>query len=91
MGKRRKVITGKPASRKSAKTKFDSRGLFRQLLVIFLVSFFISTALIIYLFGMTENFFARLFWCIAVIFIFIATLVLGIIPVINYYGNKWPK
>ncbi|MDB5261701.1 MAG: hypothetical protein JWQ14_982, partial [Adhaeribacter sp.] len=49
------------------------------------------TALIIYLFGMTENFFARLFWCIAVIFIFIATLVLGIIPVINYYGNKWPK
>jgi membrane protein YdbS with pleckstrin-like domain len=91
MGKRRKAVANKPATRKPAKKKFNSRGLLRQLLIIFLLSFFISTALIIYLFGMTDDFFGRLFWCLLVVFLMIATLVLGIIPVINYYGNKWPK
>jgi len=88
MGKRRKQAVKKSAP-KSKKINFTKRGLPRDLLVIFLISFFISTALIIYLFGMTEGFFGRLFWCISVIFILIAVTVLGIIPFINYLDQKW--
>lgn len=91
MAKSRKPPLKRPATRKPAKKKFDRRGLLRQLLIIFLLSFFISTALIIYLFGMTEDFFSRMFACLLVVFLFIAIMVLGIIPGINYLGNKWLK
>jgi membrane protein YdbS with pleckstrin-like domain len=91
MAKSRKPALKRPTTRKPAKKSFDRRGLLRQLLIIFLLSFFISTALIVYLFGMTSDFFSRLFWCILVVFSFISVMVLGIIPVINYYGNKWLK
>jgi len=89
MGKRRKAAT-KPTGRTVIK-KVNQKGLLRDLLVIFLISFFISTALIVYLFGMTSDFFSRLFWCVLVVFLIIAVTVLGIIPVVNYYGNKWSK
>ncbi|KAA5539807.1 DUF2798 domain-containing protein [Adhaeribacter rhizoryzae] len=91
MAKSRKLPIKKPSTRKPAKKSFDRRGLLRQLLIIFLLSFFISTALIIYLFGMTEDFFSRLFSCLLVVFLFISSMVLGIIPAINYLGNKWLK
>jgi len=90
MGKRRKQLVKKPAS-KTKKINFTKRGLPRDLLVIFLISFFISTALIVYLFGMPDDFFSKLFWCILVIFLLLAITVLGIIPVINYLGNKWSR
>ena len=91
MAKSRKPVGKRPTTRKPAKKRFDRRAFLRQLLIIFLLSFFISTALILYLFGMTDDFFSRLFWCILVIFLFIATMVLGITPLINYFGNKWLK
>jgi hypothetical protein len=88
MGKRRKQVVKKPTS-KFKQINFSKRGLPRDLLVIFLISFFISTALIVYLFGMTQEFFGKLFWCILVLFLLISITVLGIIPLINYFGNKW--
>lgn len=91
MAKSRKPVVKKPTARKPAKKSINRKGLLRQLLIIFLLSFFISTALIIYLFGMTDGFFLRLFSCILVVFLIIAPLVLGIIPAINYFSNKWLK
>jgi antibiotic biosynthesis monooxygenase (ABM) superfamily enzyme len=88
MGKRRKQLIKRPAA-KTKKINFTQRGLPRDLLVIFLISFFISTALIVYLFGMPSDFFSRLFWCILVIFLLITVTVFGIIPLINYVGSKW--
>lgn len=90
MGKSRKKLITKPSS-KTKKIIFTKRGLPRDLLVIFLLSFFISTALIVYLFGMTDDFFSRLFLSIMVTFFLLAATVLGIIPLINYIGKKWPR
>ncbi|WP_157433405.1 hypothetical protein [Adhaeribacter aquaticus] len=73
------------------KTYFNKKELQRNLIVLFMLSFFISTALIVYLFGMTEGFFSRLFWCMLVIFILSATTVLGIIPLVNKITQKWPR
>jgi hypothetical protein len=87
MGKQKKPT----APKKRVTAKFKSKGLPRDLLVLFLLSFFISTALITYLFGMTDDFFSRLFWCILVIFLLLVSTVLGIVPFINYLSNKWPK
>lgn len=77
--------------RKAKKQPFNQKKLLRHLLVIFLVSFFISTAMLVYLFGWTDDFFSRLFFCILVIFLLIAITVLGIIPGVNYVMLKWPE
>jgi antibiotic biosynthesis monooxygenase (ABM) superfamily enzyme len=79
-----------PPTRKS-KPIFNRQEFGRRLLIIFLLSFFISTALIIYVFGMTADFFPRMFWCLLVVFLMISLTVLGIIPLVNRLINKWPK
>jgi len=86
MGKRRTKV--KSSSNKKAKLPFNSKELFRNLLVIFLISFFISTALIIYLFGWTDDFFSRMFWCLLVVFLLISITVLGIVPLVNRVVNR---
>ncbi len=88
MAKSRKPVGKRPTTRKPAKKSFDRRGLLRQLLIIFLLSFFISTALTVYLFGMTSDFFSRLFWCLLVMFLLISITALGIIPLVSRLVNK---
>ena len=75
--------------RKKANSAFNQKELFRNLLVIFLISFFISTALIVYLFGFTDDFFSRMFWCLLVVFLLISITVLGIVPLVNRLMNKF--
>lgn len=87
MGKNRKKS---PVSRKR-KATFYPTDWRRRLLIIFLLSFFISTALIVYVFGMTGDFFLRLFWCLLVVFLLLSLTALGIIPLVNWLGNKWLK
>jgi antibiotic biosynthesis monooxygenase (ABM) superfamily enzyme len=87
MGKSRK---NSPAPRKR-KPAFSRRPLGRRLLIIFLLSFFIATALIIYVFGMKADFFPRMFWCLLVVFLLISLTVLGIIPLVNRFVNRWVK
>lgn len=87
MGKSRKKS---PVSRKR-KPAINRRDWRRRLLIIFLLSFFISTALIIYVFGMTGDFFLRLLWCLLVVFLLFSLTALGIIPLVNWLGNKWFK
>ena len=70
---------------------FNRRAIGRRLLIMFLLSFFISTALTIYTFGMTADFFSRMFWCLLVVFLLISLTALGIIPLVNRLLNKWPK
>ncbi len=77
--------------RKAKQKPFNQKEFLRHLLVIFLISFFISTAMIIYLFGWTDDFFSRLFFCLLVVFLLIASTVLGIIPGVNYVMVKWPQ
>ena len=86
MGKRRKK--GNSTSQSKSKKTFNSKELSRNLLVIFLISFFISTALIIYLFGWTDDFFSRMFWCLLVVFLLISITVLGIVPLVNRLVNR---
>ncbi|PIQ21696.1 MAG: DUF2798 domain-containing protein [Cytophagales bacterium CG18_big_fil_WC_8_21_14_2_50_42_9] len=86
MGKRR--IKAKSTIKPKAKKVFNTKELFRNLLVIFLISFFISTALIIYLFGWTDDFFSRLFWCLLVVYLLISITVLGIVPLANRLVNR---
>ena len=86
MGKRRKK--GNSTSQAKSKKTFNSKELSRNLLVIFLISFFISTALIIYLFGWTDDFFSRMFWCLLVVFLLISITVLGIVPLVNRLVNR---
>jgi len=91
MGKRRaKAPSSFNAKAKKAKAKnyFNSQELLRNLLVIFLISFFISTALIIYLFGWTDDFFSRMFWGLLVVFLLISITVLGIVPLVNRLVNR---
>jgi antibiotic biosynthesis monooxygenase (ABM) superfamily enzyme len=92
MGKSRKKSqpTRNQPTRKS-KPSFNRQALGRRLLIIFLLSFFISTALIIYVFGMTGDFFPRMFWCLLVVFLLISLTVLGIIPLVNRLVSRWPK
>ena len=85
MGKSRKKS---PPGRKR-KPAFNPKDWRRRLLIIFLLSFFISTALIIYVFGMTDDFFLRMFWCLLVVFLLISLTALGIIPLVNWLMNKW--
>ncbi|MGV3502420.1 MAG: hypothetical protein ACO1O1_01850 [Adhaeribacter sp.] len=87
MGKRRKKS---PPARKR-KPAFNPKDWRRRLLIIFLLSFFISTALIVYVFGMPGDFFLRLFWCLLVVFLLISLTALGIIPLVNRVLNKWLK
>jgi antibiotic biosynthesis monooxygenase (ABM) superfamily enzyme len=87
MGKSRK----KSQPTRKSKPIFNRRAIGRRLLIIFLLSFFISTALIIYVFGMTADFFPRMFWCLLVVFLLISLTALGIIPLVNRLINKWPK
>jgi antibiotic biosynthesis monooxygenase (ABM) superfamily enzyme len=93
MGKSRKK---NQPSRKSpparrGKPTWSRQVIGRRLLIISLLSFFISTALIIYVFGMTADFFPRMFWCLLVIFFLISLTALGIIPLVNRLLSKWPK
>lgn len=93
MGKSRKKsqpIRKSPPARKS-KSSFNRQDTGRRLLIIFLLSFFISTALVIYVFGMTIDFFPRMFWCLLVVFFLISLTALGIIPLVNRLLNKWPR
>jgi antibiotic biosynthesis monooxygenase (ABM) superfamily enzyme len=71
------------------KPLFNRQVLGRRLLIIFLLSFFISTALIIYVFGMTADFFPRMFWCLLVLFLLISLTALGIIPLVNRFVKRW--
>jgi len=91
MGKRRikapSTIKTK-ANKAKARNSFNSQALLRNLLVIFLISFFISTALIIYLFGWTDDFFSRMFWCLLVVFLLISITVLGIVPLAKRVVNR---
>lgn len=87
MGKSRK----KSLPLKKRKPALTRRPLARSLLIIFLLSFFISTALIIYVFGMTADFFPRMFWSLLVIFVLISLTALGIIPLVNRLVNRWVK
>lgn len=82
MGKRRKTV-------KKQTTQFTKKKLWRDLLVIFIISFFISTALNIYLFNWTDDFFSRMFWTLLVLFLLISITVLGIIPLVNKLVKKW--
>lgn len=93
MGKTRKKnqpIRKSPPGRRS-KAVFNRRTLGRRLLILFLLSFFIATALIIYVFGMTADFFPRMFWCLLVVFLLISLTSLGIIPLVNRLLSKWSK
>ncbi|QNF33180.1 hypothetical protein HUW51_10745 [Adhaeribacter swui] len=88
----RKQNVPKAAVKKSARKSrplFDKAGLRRQILIIFLVSFFIATALILYVFGFPPGFFKRLFSATFVIFLLISATVLGIIPLVNNVFNRW--
>jgi antibiotic biosynthesis monooxygenase (ABM) superfamily enzyme len=85
MAQRRKK--GLPAKKK--KPRFNRQELGRRLLIIFLLSFFISTALIIYVFGMSADFFPRMFWCLLVVFLLISLTALGIIPLVNRLVKRW--
>ncbi|PSR55658.1 DUF2798 domain-containing protein [Adhaeribacter arboris] len=78
----------KPTARKS-KLRLNKATLQRQAIVIFIISFFISTALILYVFGFPAGFFRRLFSATFVFFLLIGTTVLGIIPLVNYVFNRW--
>ncbi len=80
--------TAKPPARRN-KLTFNNKGWQRQLLVIFIISFFISTALILYVFGFPDGFFLRLFNATFVFFLLIGSVVLGIIPVVNYAFQRW--
>jgi antibiotic biosynthesis monooxygenase (ABM) superfamily enzyme len=93
MGKSRKKSqpTRKSPPNRRTKSPFNRQAIGRRLLIIFLLSFFISTALIIYVFGMTADFFPRMFWCLLVIFFLISLTALGIIPLVNRLLSKWPK
>jgi antibiotic biosynthesis monooxygenase (ABM) superfamily enzyme len=86
-GKRKR--TSKPAYK--SRPVFNRKELGRSLLILFLLSFFISTALIIYVFGMTPDFFSRMFWCLLVIFLLMSLTTLGIIPLVNRLLDKWPR
>jgi len=78
----------KSPTRKS-RSRFNKSELRRQALLIFLISFFIATALILYVFGFPTGFFRRLFSATFVFFLLISLTVMGIIPLVNYVFNRW--
>ncbi|QMU31344.1 DUF2798 domain-containing protein [Adhaeribacter radiodurans] len=71
------------------KFRFNKANLKRQVILIFIISFFISTALILYVFGFPTGFFGRLFSSTFVFFLLISVTVMGIIPLVNYVFNRW--
>lgn len=78
----------KPPARKK-RSSFNQKGWQRQVLVIFIISFFIATALILYVFGFPDGFFGRLLSATFVFFFLISITVLGIVPLVNYVFNRW--
>ncbi|RDC64971.1 DUF2798 domain-containing protein [Adhaeribacter pallidiroseus] len=82
-----KVAAKKPA--RKSRPLIDKANLRRQVLIIFIISFFIATALILYVFGFPPGFFKRLFSATFVFFLLISITVLGIIPLVNYVFNRW--
>jgi magnesium-transporting ATPase (P-type) len=82
-----KASVKKPA--RKGRPLFDKAGLRRQVLIIFIISFFIATALILYVFGFPPGFFKRLFSATVVFFLLISVTVLAIIPLVNYVFNRW--
>ena len=88
----RKQNVPKAAAKKTVRKSrplLDKAGLRRQVLIIFIISFFIATALILYVFGFPPGFFKRLFSATFVFFLLISVTVLGIIPLVNYVFNRW--
>ena len=82
-----KAVARKPARKSSL--RFNKAFLQRQALIIFIISFFVATALILYVFGFPPGFFKRLFSATFVFFLLISVTVLGIIPLVNYVFNRW--
>lgn len=78
----------KPSSRKS-RLRLNKKGLQRQALLILIISFFIATALILYVFGFPAGFFLRLLSATLVFFLMISSTVLVIVPLVNYVFNRW--
>lgn len=78
----------KSTARKS-RPRLNKAVLQRQALLIFLISFFIATALILYVFGFPTGFFRRLFSATFVFFLLISLTIMGIIPLVNYVFNRW--
>ncbi|KAA9333813.1 DUF2798 domain-containing protein [Adhaeribacter soli] len=78
-----------PAKAPARKLPWLSEKQQRALIVIFLLSFFTSLVLELYVFGFPDGFFVRWFSALMVIFLLISGTVLGIIPLVNYVSNRW--
>ena len=61
----------------------------RALIIIFMLSFFVSLVLELYVFGFPDGFFGNWFSAMLVFFFLISGTVLGIIPLVNYVANRW--
>jgi membrane protein YdbS with pleckstrin-like domain len=88
---RKQNVPKAPSRKPTRKSRpfFDKAELKRQALIIFIISFFVATALILYVFGFPPGFFQRLFSATFVFFLLIGVTVLGIIPLVNYVFNRW--
>lgn len=60
----------------------------RKLLVIFLFCLLTASALQLYTFGFSDNFFTNWFRMFLVLFVLIGTTVLAIVPGVHYIINK---
>ena len=87
----RKPTVPKKAAKPPARNRLrlPKRSWPRQALLILIISFFIATALILYVFGFPDGFFRRLFSATLVFFLLISSTVLGIVPLVNYVFNRW--
>lgn len=76
----------KPTPRKFA---WLTPGRQRALIIIFVLSFFTTLTMELYVFGFPDGFFLRWFSALMFTFLFISITVLGIIPLVNYVVNRW--